>query len=69
MTVETDATPVSDPIYPVPKRLLNKSVAPTPYVDSFEKYQEMWKQSVEDPDTFFSNVSMIHSSNMHNRAI
>jgi len=56
MTVEAENI-TADPIYPVPKRLLDKSSAPTPYVDSFEKYQELWKQSVEDPDTFFSNVS------------
>ncbi|KAI9284249.1 acetyl-coenzyme A synthetase [Umbelopsis sp. AD052] len=56
MTVEAENVAV-DPIYQVPKRLLDKNSAPTPYVDSFEKYQELWKQSVEDPDTFFSKLS------------
>jgi acetyl-CoA synthetase len=56
MTIEAGST-MSDPIFPVPKRLLDSKSVPTPYVDSFEKYQEMWKQSVEDPDTFFTNVS------------
>jgi acetyl-CoA synthetase len=57
MTVE--AQHAADPLYEVPKRLLDKNASPTPYVDSFEKYQAMWKQSVEDPDTFFSNVSSV----------
>ncbi|KAI8089392.1 acetyl-coenzyme A synthetase [Halteromyces radiatus] len=44
-----------DPIFPVPERLLTNK--PTPYVTSFEQYQDLWEQSVKDPQTFFGNLA------------
>lgn len=43
--------------YPVPSRLLDPKQCPTPHVSSMEQYRAMWKESVEQPDKFFGNVS------------
>jgi acetyl-CoA synthetase len=45
-------------VHPVPSRLLDPNQCPTPYVSSMEQYRSMWKQSVEDPNTFFGNVKI-----------
>ncbi|EIE83430.1 hypothetical protein G6F46_003585 [Rhizopus delemar] len=44
-------------VHPVPSRLLDPNQCPTPYVSSMEQYRSMWKQSVEDPNTFFGNLA------------
>lgn len=51
----TDQTQVV--CHPVPKRLLDASKNPVPYVDSMDKYKAMWTESVDKPDQFFGNVS------------
>jgi acetyl-CoA synthetase len=43
--------------HPVPKRLLDASKNPVPFVNSMEQYKAMWTESVEKPDQFFGNVS------------
>jgi acetyl-CoA synthetase len=40
----------------VPERLLSSSL-PTPHVVSLDTYRKLWKESVEDPDKFFGDVS------------
>ncbi|CAO3614625.1 unnamed protein product [Cunninghamella blakesleeana] len=45
----------TEPIFPVPERLLKGK--PTPYISSFEQYKELWDQSVNDPNTFFGNLA------------
>jgi acetyl-CoA synthetase len=48
--------------YPVPSRLLDPKQCPTPHVNSMEQYRAMWKESVEQPDKFFGNVSDFDAS-------
>ncbi|KAF9208187.1 acetyl-CoA synthetase [Haplosporangium sp. Z 27] len=48
---------VNDIIYPVPERLLDPSQCPEPYISSFEQYQEMHRQSIEQPDEFFGKLA------------
>lgn len=48
--------------HPVPKRLLDASKNPVPYVDSMEKYKAMWNESIDKPDQFFGNVSVFFYS-------
>lgn len=55
MTTTTDQVQT----HPVPKRLLNN---PVPHVSSLDQYKAMWKESTENPDQFFGNVS-IHRLN------
>ncbi|KAG1062530.1 hypothetical protein G6F42_027401 [Rhizopus arrhizus] len=43
--------------HPVPKRLLDASQNPVPYVDSMEKYKAMWTESIDKPDQFFGNLA------------
>lgn len=43
--------------HPVPSRLLDSSKYPVPHINSLDKYKSMWKESVEDPEKFFGNVS------------
>lgn len=57
MTVEGEQ--VNDKIYPVPARLLNDEKIPKPFISSFEQYQAKWKESVEDTDKFFGDVSLL----------
>ncbi|KAI9300151.1 acetyl-coenzyme A synthetase [Cunninghamella echinulata] len=45
----------TEPIFPVPERLLKNK--PTPYITSFEQYKSLWEQSVNDPTTFFGNLA------------
>lgn len=56
MTVESAP---AEKIYPVPPRLLGKGV-PTPFVNSMAQYKTMWEESVNDPNKFFGNVSVIY---------
>jgi acetyl-CoA synthetase len=44
--------------HPVPERLLDANQCPVPHVNSMEQYKAMWKESVEQPDKFFGNVSI-----------
>jgi acetyl-CoA synthetase len=44
--------------HPVPTRLLDAKQCPAPHVTSLEQYRSMWKQSIENPDEFFGNVSI-----------
>lgn len=44
--------------HPVPERLLSDK-CPTPHIASLEAYRELWKESVENPDKFFGDVSSI----------
>jgi len=46
-----------DPIYPVPTRLHDSSKHPTPYIASFEKYKQMYKESLENSDEFFGKLA------------
>jgi len=43
-------------IFPVPKALLDSKM-PTPFVDSFEKYQALWKESIENGEEFFGKLA------------
>ncbi|RUS27648.1 acyl-activating enzyme, partial [Jimgerdemannia flammicorona] len=43
-----------DPIIPVPARLKQN---PTPFVDSLEKYKQMYKESIENGDEFFRKLA------------
>lgn len=56
---QVDTTSRVDPIHPVPSRLLDPAQCPTPYVNSFDQYKTMWKESVEQPEKFFGNVSLL----------
>lgn len=47
--------------HPVPSRLLDSKQCPTPHVNSMEQYRSMWKESVEEPEKFFGNVSLTQS--------
>ncbi|KAF9579565.1 acetyl-CoA synthetase, partial [Lunasporangiospora selenospora] len=47
-----------DPVYPVPTRLLDKTQCPEPYISSLGQYQDMYRQSVEQPDVFFGKMAM-----------
>ncbi|ORX46974.1 acetyl-coenzyme A synthetase [Hesseltinella vesiculosa] len=51
MTADSSA---SDPVFPVPERLLNGK--PTPFVSSFEEYKKLWEESVQDPTSFFGKL-------------
>lgn len=52
MTVEHEKTTS----HPVPARLLDASKNPVPHVNSIQKYNAMWTESVEKPEQFFGNV-------------
>jgi hypothetical protein len=56
---QVDTTSRVDPIHHVPSRLLDPAQCPTPFVNSFDQYKAMWKESVEQPDKFFGNVSSL----------
>lgn len=45
--------------HPVPSRLLDSEQCPTPHVNSMEQYRSMWKESVEEPNKFFGNVTIL----------
>ncbi|ORX98146.1 putative acetyl-CoA synthetase [Basidiobolus meristosporus CBS 931.73] len=45
----------SDPVNPVPAKMRDPGL-PTPHI-SWEKYHEMYKRSIENPDAFFSELS------------
>jgi acetyl-CoA synthetase len=45
-----------DNIYPVPPRLLESKDLPKPYITSFEEYQKLWQESVDNPSEFFAKV-------------
>ena len=49
------ASKQADPVYPVPKRLLEAGV-PKPHVSSFNDYKKLWEESVNEPDKFFGKV-------------
>lgn len=51
---------VEIPVHPVPKRLLDAALCPKPHVSSIEQYREMWQESVEQPEKFFGNVSILY---------
>lgn len=55
MTVEHEKSTC----HPVPARLLDASKNPVPHVNSIEKYNAMWTESVEKPDQFFGKVRII----------
>ncbi|KAG0307883.1 acetyl-CoA synthetase [Dissophora globulifera] len=44
-------------LFPVPARLLDPSQCPEPYVKSLEEYQELYRQSIENPDEFFGKLA------------
>ncbi|KAG0040589.1 acetyl-CoA synthetase [Podila clonocystis] len=46
-----------DPIYPVPARLLDPAQCPEPYISSLEQYQQLYRQSINDPSTFFGKLA------------
>ncbi|CDS05202.1 Putative Acetyl-coenzyme A synthetase [Lichtheimia ramosa] len=50
------ATEQADPVFEVPKRLLNGEL-PKPHIVGFDEYKKLWEQSVNDPDTFFGNLA------------
>lgn len=52
------ATEQADPVFQVPKRLLNGDL-PKPHIVGFDEYKKLWEQSVNDPDTFFGNVTIV----------
>jgi acetyl-CoA synthetase len=45
-------------VHQVPARLLDASKNPVPHVNSLEQYRAMWKESTENPDQFFGDVSI-----------
>ncbi|KAG2207200.1 hypothetical protein INT47_012253, partial [Mucor saturninus] len=53
MTVEHEKTTC----HPVPARLLDASKNPVPHVNSIQKYNAMWTESVEKPEQFFGNLA------------
>lgn len=60
MTVNESNTCMSEEkTYPVPSRLLNDKQLPKPFISSFEEYQKMWEESVNNPNAFFGNVKKI----------
>lgn len=58
LSLQMTATEQADPVFEVPKRLLNGEL-PKPHIVGFDEYKKLWEQSVNDPDTFFGNVSII----------
>ncbi|KAG0057578.1 acetyl-CoA synthetase [Gryganskiella cystojenkinii] len=44
-------------LYPVPARLLDGKECPTPYISSREQYEQMYRQSIEQPDQFFGKMA------------
>ncbi|KAG9325892.1 hypothetical protein KVV02_001289 [Mortierella alpina] len=44
-------------LYAVPRRLLDSAQCPVPHISSVEQYQTMYRQSLEDPDTFFAKLA------------
>ncbi|KAF9438025.1 acetyl-CoA synthetase [Entomortierella beljakovae] len=52
MSAEED----TNTIYPVPARL-HSAECPEPYVKSVEQYQEMHRQSIENPDEFYGKLA------------
>lgn len=44
-----------DKIYPVPERLMHGTKKP--FVDSFDQYTSLWKESVENPSEFFAKAA------------
>lgn len=57
-SLQMTAAEQADPVFEVPKRLLNGEL-PKPHIVGFDEYKKLWEQSVNDPDTFFGNVSII----------
>ncbi|CAO3692802.1 hypothetical protein G6F70_008525 [Rhizopus microsporus] len=58
MTVNDSNTCMSEEkTYPVPSRLLNDNQLPKPFISSFEEYQKLWEESVNDPNAFFGNLA------------
>ncbi|ORE05635.1 acyl-activating enzyme [Rhizopus microsporus var. microsporus] len=58
MTVNEANTRMSEEkTYPVPSRLLNDKQLPKPFISSFEEYQKMWEESVNNPNAFFGNLA------------
>ncbi|CEG77349.1 Putative Acetate--CoA ligase [Rhizopus microsporus] len=58
MTVNEANTRMSEEkTYPVPSRLLNDKQLPKPFISSFEEYQKMWEESVNNPSAFFGNLA------------
>ena len=46
-------------LFPVPERLLDPKECPTPYISSREQYDELYRQSIEQPDLFFGKVQLL----------
>lgn len=59
-SVEEEKTAPEIITHPVPSRLLDPKQCPTPHVNSMEQYRAMWKESVEQPDQFFGNVTTLY---------
>ncbi|KAI9320751.1 acetyl-coenzyme A synthetase [Dichotomocladium elegans] len=49
--------PEEIPTHPIPKRLLDASKCPMPFVSSRAQYQAMWKESIDQPEKFFGNMA------------
>lgn len=46
----------AEPIFPPPANLFNKK-NPTPHVASLEAYEKLYKQSIQDPEAFWTKMS------------
>jgi acetyl-CoA synthetase len=49
-------------VFPVPERLQKGDKCPKAHVSSFEQYQAMWKESIQEPEKFWSRLAneLIH---------
>ncbi|KAJ3416611.1 acetyl-CoA synthetase [Chytridiales sp. JEL 0842] len=46
------------PTTPPPARLLDASQCPAPHISSMKQYQDLYKESIENPDAFFRKMSL-----------
>ncbi|RIB00061.1 hypothetical protein C2G38_2256893, partial [Gigaspora rosea] len=44
-------------LYPVPKRLLDSSLSPTPHINSIEQYKKLYDESIKSPTEFWGKIA------------
>ncbi|CAG8694352.1 30880_t:CDS:2 [Gigaspora margarita] len=44
-------------LYPVPKRLLDPSLSPTPHINSIEQYKKLYDESIKSPAEFWGKIA------------
>ncbi|KAL1925145.1 uncharacterized protein VTP21DRAFT_28 [Calcarisporiella thermophila] len=51
------STADAEQLFEVPARLLDRTQCPTPHVDSIEKYSQLYRESLEKPEQFWSRMA------------